>query len=413
MHSAGLTDSSVFTRARIRLTAWYVSVLAVVLLVLGVAVYAAVREQSLQQIDNGIELTEARAEAALRINSMSEIDQLNHGPYDVYVEAANATVGPKDDARGLDQASAQQAVMSGEDHRTVGSGTNQFRIYSKRVDLPGNRFWVVQIARSTAPEQETLNHLLVGLLVCALGGLLLAAIGGWFLAGKSLAPVRDAFEHQRTFVADASHELRTPLAVIRANAEFLEGEQPDNPEVREILRETDRVSALVASMLSLARGDATETPQTMQPVDLDLVVEDAVASLLPIAHERELELTVGTGAGLRVKGDAEQLRQLIVLMVDNGLRYTPPGGRIHVQVTREGSNALLTVHDTGIGIPSAAVPHVFERFYRADEARNRESGGSGLGLAIARELVERHQGKITVESAEGIGSTFAVQLPLA
>ena len=307
---------------------------------------------------------------------------------------------------------AQQALISGEDHRTVGSGANQFRIYSKRIDTGSGGFWLVQVARSTQPEQETLNHLLVGLLVGGIGGLMLAAVGGWFLAGKSLAPVRNAFEHQRTFVADASHELRTPLAVIRANAEYLEGEQPDNLEVREILRESDRISALVASMLSLARGDAaSEAP--LEPLDLDSLVEDAVTSLQPIAIERELELTVGTGGSLRVKGDPDQLRQLIVLMVDNALRYTPPGGRIHVQATREGGNALLTVHDTGIGIPSQAVPHVFERFYRADEARNRESGGSGLGLAIAQELVDRHQGKITVDSAEGIGTTFAVQLPLA
>jgi signal transduction histidine kinase len=114
-----------------------------------------------------------------------------------------------------------------------------------------------------------------------------------------------------------------------------------------------------------------------------------------------------------VRGDREQLRQVIVILLDNAVRYTADGGRVHVQARRDGSNALVTVHDTGIGIGEQELSRVFERFYRADEARNRQSGGAGLGLAIARELVSRHGGKISVESTEGAGSTFTVQLPLA
>jgi signal transduction histidine kinase len=114
-----------------------------------------------------------------------------------------------------------------------------------------------------------------------------------------------------------------------------------------------------------------------------------------------------------VKGNREQLRQLVVILVDNALRYTPRGGHVHVQVAADGGNALITVHDDGMGIPGDALNHVFDRFYRADEARTRESGGTGLGLAIAQELVKKHGGRIEVDSAVGIGTTFVVRIPLA
>ena len=120
---------------------------------------------------------------------------------------------------------------------------------------------------------------------------------------------------------------------------------------------------------------------------------------------------MATADRLDVPGDAEQLRQLLVILLDNAVRYSSDGGRIHVQAREDGSNALLTVHDTGIGIPAESLERVFERFYRADEARNRQSGGAGLGLAIAQELVNRHNGKITVTSTEGAGSTFTIRLP--
>ena len=151
----------------------------------------------------------------------------------------------------------------------------------------------------------------------------------------------------------------------------------------------------------------------MAAVDLGGLIETATASFQPLAAEHRLELTVAAPSDLSVRGDNEQLRQVVVILLDNAIRYSPDGGRVHVQARRDGSSALVTVHDTGIGIGPDELPHVFERFYRADEARNRQAGGAGLGLAIARELVMRHGGKISVESTEGAGSTFTVQLPLA
>ena len=223
--------------------------------------------------------------------------------------------------------------------------------------------------------------------------------------------MRVAFNRQHAFVSDASHELRTPLAVIRANAEFLQQEQPENVEARDIVSETDRLSSLVDALLAVARDDDRGAKALHMRVDLAEVVEATVASFRTVTTDHELELTYATPDELMVMGDREQLRQVLVILLDNAVRYTPAGGRIHVQARADGKEAVLTVHDTGIGIPEEALPRVFERFYRADDARNRQSGGVGLGLAIARELVTRHSGRISVTSTEGAGSTFTVRLP--
>jgi two-component system, OmpR family, sensor histidine kinase CiaH len=414
MRSAARTENPLFTRARVRLTIWYVAVLAGVLVVLGSSLYVLVREQTWSRIDSGLKLTAARAESDLLTGDMTDINRLNQVPYYVKVIQGGTFTRTPDEIRAnlpvMDSLTAVQT--GGQDIRTEGDGDDARRVYSEAVVRDGSIFGYVQVARSTKPERDALSNLLGALFVGGLAGLVLAAIGGWFLAGKSLAPVQEAFEHQRAFVADASHELRTPLAVIRANAEYLQADQPDNTELHEIVRESDRLANLVDSLLALARGDKDTGADQRIVFDIGKEVDAAVGTMEPLAGERGIELTVST-IPLFVRGDPDAIRQLIVILLDNALRYTGEDGRVHVQTAADGNNALITVHDTGIGIREESLPHVFERFYRADDARNRESGGSGLGLAIARELVSQHGGKIDVESAKGVGTTFIVRLPLA
>jgi signal transduction histidine kinase len=415
MRSAGRTENPLFTRARVRLTVWYVAVLAGVLVVLGSSLYVLVRQQTWSRIDSGLKVTAAQAQADIVSSNYNDLQKLNQVPYYVKWQAPGPIERTAEEAQlGLPVVPAMQAVAKdgSTDLRTSNSGSNQWRVYTTTVKYQGTVYGVIQVARSTKPERDALSNLLGALFVGGLAGLVLAAIGGWFLAGKSLAPVQEAFEHQRTFVADASHELRTPLAVIRANAEFLQLEQPDNPELHEIVRESDRLANLVDSLLALARGDKDTGADQRVVFDAGQEVEQAVGTMEPLAMERGIELTVST-IPLFVRGDPDAIRQLIVILLDNALRYTGEDGRVHVQTAADGNSALITVHDTGIGIREESLPHVFERFYRADDARNRESGGSGLGLAIARELVSQHGGKISVESAKGVGTTFIVRLPLA
>jgi signal transduction histidine kinase len=411
MHSGAAIEDRLFTPARIRLTVWYVSILAAVLLVLGTALYMAVRNQLLSGVDNGVRLVAARAEGQWDSRGRVDVRSLSTGSYTVNTMSAQEFQAGADSTGRAHYVpeSMEAAWLKGSDLRWVSSDGDRLRVYSFGVPAQ-NPAVLIQVTRSVTSEHDALGELLVGLLVGGLAGLVLAAIGGWFLARKSLRPVHEAFARQQDFVADASHELRTPLAVIRANAEFLQQEQPDNHEAADILRETDRLSTLVEGMLAMARGDQPE--QYLGDVDLAELVEDVVDAFTPIAAERGIELTAATGDGVKVRGDREQLRQVFVILLDNALRYTPAGGRVHVHVRKDGSSALLTVHDTGIGIAPDHTERVFERFYRGDDARNRQSGGAGLGLAIARELVSQHSGKISVESTEGAGSTFTVRIPL-
>src|SRR4051795_12947327 len=294
MHSAAGIEDRLFTPARIRLTAWYVSVLAAVLIVLGTALYLVVRQQLLNGVDNGVRLMSAKATE--QWTSYDTVDpHLSTGPYTVYFLPIFGTTSgahlqsPTARAMHVDIASMQAAYANGSDLRSSGASGDRQRVYSVRVTAP-DRAAVIQVTRSTEPEHEALSKLLAGLLIGGAGGLVLAGVGGWWLAGKSLRPVQTAFNRQHAFVSDASHELRTPLAVIRANAEFLQQEQPDNAEVRDIVGETDRLSSLVYSLLAVARDDNSARAGHV-PVDLSEVVAATVESMHPLAEDHGLELT--------------------------------------------------------------------------------------------------------------------------
>ncbi len=412
MHSAEGIEDRLFTPARIRLTAWYVGVLTAVLVVLGTALYVAVREQLLNGVDNGIHQVAQRATEQWQASRQVDQYGLSTGPYTVTLMTSpdKILLLSKDGHYHVDPASLTAALQNGSDMRYSGKSGDRQRVYSIRVGQPGDMA-LIQVERSVEPEHEALSKLLAGLLIGGAAGVVLAGIGGWFLAGKSLAPVRLAFARQHAFVSDASHELRTPLTVIRANAEFIQQEQPGNAEARDIISETDRLSALVDALLAVARGQKL-ADSAMTEVDLGELIEKTAASFQPLAADQGLELSAVAADDVVVKGDREQLQQVIVILLDNAVRYTASGGRVHLQARRDGSNAIVTVHDTGIGIGEQELERVFERFYRADDARNRQSGGAGLGLAIARELVMRLGGKISVDSTEGAGSTFTIQLPV-
>jgi two-component system, OmpR family, sensor histidine kinase CiaH len=410
MHSAAGIEDRLFTPARIRLTAWYVSVLAAVLIVLGTALYLVVREQLLNGVDNGVRLMATRATEQWLVTGSVDVRGLSTGPYTVnFLTPTQFGVTPAGYMH-VDKASMEAAYTNGSDLRSSGGSGDRQRVYSVKVSS-GQRVALIQVTRSTEPEHQALSKLLAGLLIGGAGGLVLAGLGGWWLAGKSLRPVRVAFARQHAFVSDASHELRTPLAVIRANAEFLQQEQPENVEARDIVSETDRLSSLVDALLAVARDDDRGAKALHMQVDLADVVEVTVASFQTVTTDHELELTHASPDELMVMGDRDQLRQVLVILLDNAVRYTPAGGRIHVQARADGKEAVLTVHDTGIGIPEEALPRVFERFYRADKSRNGSTGGAGLGLAISKAIVESHGGSIAIESRIGAGTTVRATLP--
>lgn len=229
-----------------------------------------------------------------------------------------------------------------------------------------------------------------------------------------LSSLQQASDAQQRFVSDASHELRAPLTIIQANLDLLERMPELPPEERtEILgeasRETHRLSQLVADLLALARADAGISLQRRR-VELDRILLDAVGDARHLARGQRLE--IDALEPVVVDGDPDRLRQLLLALLDNAVKYTPASGRIAVALVRNSTLARLTVTDDGVGIPAADLPHVFDRFYRADPARSRDPGGTGLGLPIARWIVEQHDGDITVTSEPGKGTQVRIQLPI-
>ncbi len=230
---------------------------------------------------------------------------------------------------------------------------------------------------------------------------------------EMLTSLEKAYSTQQRFVADASHELRAPLTAIRGNLDLLDRMKEMPSEERQytlaqVRREVERLSRLVNDLLVLARADAGQVLQ-VRPVELDALVIEAHRQALAMANGVEVRLAHAEPA--LVQGDEDRLKQLLLVLLDNAIRYTPAGGRVTLWLRPEPPWVAVGVEDTGIGIEPQDLPHIFERFWRADRARSRDSGGTGLGLAIAKWIVDQHGGEITVDSTPGKGSRFTVHLP--
>jgi two-component system OmpR family sensor kinase len=233
---------------------------------------------------------------------------------------------------------------------------------------------------------------------------------------RMIERLEEALAHNQRFSADASHELRTPLTIIRGELESLleipELESQAVEGISSALEESDRMSRIVNNLLTISRLDGGGERIEMLPVELTSILNTTLDHMGLLAEEKGIIVTCDAPAQVWVTGDAMRLKQVIVNLVDNAIKYTTESGCILVRLMAHEEYALLTVTDTGIGIPAASLPFVFDRFYRTDKARSRESGGTGLGLAIVKAICTAHQATVSVESAENKGATLRVQLPL-
>jgi signal transduction histidine kinase len=341
---------------------------------------------------------------------------------DILLFAVDANGRLLANARGLpvpglpDSAGGAAALAGRVDARGIQIGGETIRVYTTPARSDDRIVGAVQAARSDREHQAELR--LVGVMSLAGVGLgaIVAVPVGLFLAHRAMRPIDAAFARQRAFVADASHELRTPLTLIRATTEFVQRLPDASPAVREelgaVLEEVDATDRLVDDLLLLARLDSDELPLRRGTLDLGAVIRAATAPFAPLAQAAGLNLTIETAPGIMVDADADRIRQVARILLDNAVSYTPSGGAIRVVTERRGSRAVVAVSDTGAGIPPAEQAHVFDRFYRADRARSRGTGGAGLGLAIARALVLAHHGEIGLDSREP-GTTVWFALPLA
>ncbi len=315
---------------------------------------------------------------------------------------------------------------------------------------------VLVLARPLGDTEEALQRLLHIMIIAFPLILILAGGGGVFLARRALAPVeriantareieetdlsrrvdvktRDelgslagalnqmierlerAFERQKQFTGDASHELRAPLAVIRAEATLALQKSREAKEYRRsietVSQEADHMAGVINQLLTLARADAGKEHVKFEPIDLAELIKETCSDVEELFREKGLGINVNVQGAPLVNGDRRSLRRLLLNLLNNAIRYTPGGGDVSATLREETDTAVVSVSDTGIGIPSNELPHIFKRFYRVDKARSRSEGGSGLGLAICRHIVDIHDGGIEAESQVGKGSAFHVRLP--
>ncbi|MDR9505374.1 sensor histidine kinase [Brevibacillus agri] len=274
-----------------------------------------------------------------------------------------------------------------------------------------------QLIYNLAPEQNMLSSLLYVVVIGDIVSIVIAIIVGWFLARRALIPIQVSWEKQQQFIADASHELRTPLTAIMVNLERL-FRHPDHTIEQESekimigMQEAKRLSKLVADLLTLARSDSNELQIMSRKFRLDEMVQKCTQVFSQLAIVKEISLETAIEEPLEIVGDEERLHQLMVILLDNALKYTNKGGTIFVSCKKEGNRVAILVKDSGIGISKENIPFLFDRFFRVDKMRSRATEGTGLGLSIAKWIVDAHHGKITVSSEEGIGTSFLVTLPL-
>lgn len=284
-----------------------------------------------------------------------------------------------------------------------------------RVPLPdGDGFVLVLV--SVEREWDVLRFLLIAMGIAGVISLALAFYGSLFLADKALVPIKKSWQRQRNFVADASHELRTPLAVVQTNLDVV----LDNPSqsvasqinwLKNIQAETSRMAKLVDDLLFLARADSDQQPLTMGNFVLDQALREALNPFKALADSQGVHFDIDLTEDVVFCGDENRIKQLLIILVDNALKHTPGGGKVGIKLRETGNELLLTVWDTGEGIPQEHLDKIFERFYRIDKARSRDEGGTGLGLSIAQWIVSSHNGNIKVASTPGTGATFTISLP--
>jgi heavy metal sensor kinase len=318
---------------------------------------------------------------------------------------------------------------------------------------------ILQVGAPFSKVQQTLNQLQFWLWIVVPITLVLTSFGGIFLADRLLHPLSQmndsareisgnnlnhrlpvsnpndelgrlaitlnemfdrlekAFRNQQRFIADASHELRTPMAAMRAEIEVALRRERDKGEYKDLifsnLDEVKRLSHMAERLLFLTQSDAGKLPLREESVSLNEVCQEVHHMLTPLAKQRKIELNIDDITPSTVCGDGELLKQLLIILAENAIKYSPDGSQVFISCGEHVKEAWVAVKDNGPGIPQEHIPHLFERFYRVDKARSREYGGAGLGLSIAHSIIFAHQGRIDIDSSPDQGTAFRVYLPFS
>jgi signal transduction histidine kinase len=419
---------------RLRLTAWYAATFCLILAMLGGGLYLTMRTQFRRELD--VSLRFAVDELA-RAAHIREIEAGARGA--TVIDAVDELRIPErtlfllDSAgRPIKPAAAPEWIREAARH-AAGTGTGEIaldhdeahdrtlRLYAKRFVLNAGQSRVAVAVADEIELEDRYASLIAAFGAAAVAALLLIAVGGWFLVRKSTAPAERSMEQMRRFMADAAHELRTPLTVVRTRADVALQQERSPAEyvaaLRAIATDSERLGQIVDDLLTLARADAGERPVGRESVYLDDIALDTANAATVVAQAKGVSLQIDDFEEAEVRGDSALLRQLVMILLDNAIKFTPRGGAVRVAVGTSDGQAVLTVDDDGAGIPSDQLPHVFERFYRGDPARARQPSahgageGAGLGLAIARWITDAHGATIELTSNGGVGTRVDVTFP--
>lgn len=285
------------------------------------------------------------------------------------------------------------------------------------VEQAGSVIGYLQIAIPMTPVQTALRKFLLTLSLLVPVALGIIGLTGWVLGGLAMQPIRQAYDQLQRFTANASHELRTPLAAVLSNAQVgllvpLDPEQ-QRSYLEQVVKAAKSMSTLVSNLLLLARHSGRLAPESLKEIDLTSLLKELADAYSTQATAKQLSLKSDLPQQpVELEAEPDLLRQAVENLLSNACKYTQPSGTVQLRLFTQSHWAVIQVSDSGVGIPQADLPHIFERFYRVDKQQSRQTGGFGLGLALAKQLVEAHGGQISVTSVVGEGSTFQIELPL-
>ncbi len=459
---------------RVKLTLYYLALLTAVLVFFGVAIYTYLARSLVTIIDDSLASTAQSIERRMRSAEINEdqyppeqSEQMLVAPQIVQLISEDGAITDEPIPDKTHQLQVNVAELRAINDDQVHFATvrlltgEQIRIALQRTRDHDGQIFFIRVGQSLSPLQKARRQLVILLAIAGPVALLLGSYGGLLLANQALNPVdrltraaeeieagdlskrvqvppkmdelgrlaatfnrmiarlQAAFERQRQFTADASHELRTPLAVMRGDIEIaLRRERPPE-DYRSVLtsnlEEIMRLSRLVEDLLMLARADAGQAVLQCEPIDLDELCAQMVEYLSPLAEEKGQRLTYQLPATLplQINADAQRIKQLLLNLLDNALKYTPADGTITLTLTSEDHEAVLSIADTGRGIPEEDLPRIFDRFFRHSRSTSDKTvQGFGLGLSIVRWIVHSHGGRISAESTLDKGTKFIVRLPL-
>jgi two-component system, OmpR family, sensor kinase len=459
---------------RVKLTLYYLALLTAVLVFFGVAIYTYLARSLVTIIDDSLASTAQSIERRMRTEDVTEEpyppeqnEQMLVAPQLVQLLSEDGAITDEpipDKTRALPvDVESLRRINDNQVHFVTArlSTGEQIRVALLRLRDHDGQIFFIRVGQSLSPLQKARRQMLILLAIAGPVALLLGSYGGLLLANQALHPVdrltraaeeieagdlskrvqvppkmdelgrlaatfnrmiarlQAAFERQRQFTADASHELRTPLAVMRGDIEIALRRERKPEDYRSVLtsnlEEIIRLSRLVEDLLMLARADAGQSILQREPIDLDELCAQMIEYLAPLAEEKEQHLIylAPETTPLKVNADAQRIKQLLLNLLDNALKYTPINGTITLSLFVKDHNAVLTIADTGRGIPEEDLPHIFDRFFRHSRSTSDKTvQGFGLGLSIVRWIVHSHGGKISAESTLGKGTRFIVRLPL-